>query len=123
MNKKTLLKWIFFLVTGCCACNNHSSSHSSGILPLDSVAVIVVDCYFLESEIYVKQSTDDMDMKDYTLSKYDSLFYKHKLTKELFMKNVRYYFTHKKYANIIMNKVDEIIEQRVTALRDSLNME
>jgi hypothetical protein len=91
------------------------------VLPIDSIATFVADCYFLESEIYVKQWT--YDVKDYSLVKYDSFFEKRGITKETFVYNVKYYFTHKNYAEIIMNKIDKIVEQRVSVLRDSLNLE
>jgi len=104
-----------------CACNSLTTNKRSNILPLDSVAIIVADFYFLESEIFVKQW--EFDMKDYALVKYDSLFEKRGITKETFVQNVRYYFTNEKYADKIMDKVDEIVEQRVAALRDSLNKE
>jgi len=120
MNKPLLFKCIFLLLSGFCACNSFTNKRAN-ILPLDSVAVIVADCYFLESEIYVKQWK--FDMKDYALVKYDSFFEQHGITKEIFANNVRYYFTNEKYAEKIMSKVDEIIEQRVDALRDSLNRE
>ena len=120
MNKTCFFKWIFLFLLGCCACNSHTKK-SSDILPLDSVAVIVADSYFLESEIYVTQWKHDI--KDYSWVKYEHFFEKHGLTKETFLQNVEYYFTNKKYADKIMGKVDEIIEQRVAALRDSLNIE
>jgi hypothetical protein len=88
---------------------------------MDSVANWVADCYFLESEIHVKQWT--YDIRDYAFVKYDAFFEKHSITKEIFVDNVKYYFTNEKYAEKIMNKVDTIVEQRVSALRDSLNME
>ena len=121
MNKTGVLKLFFFCLIGCCACKNFTKNNRSEILPLDSVAAIVADCFFLESEIYVKQW--NYDIKDYTLMKYDSFFEKHGITKEKFIQNVKYYFTNEKYADKIMNKVDEKVEQRVSALRDSLNME
>ena len=91
-------------------------------MPIDSVAVLMADCYFLEGEIYVKQWS--YDMKNYTLVKYDSLFEHRGVTKELLMQNVKYYLTaNQKLASILMERVDEIVEQRVAALRDSLNKE
>jgi len=120
MNKTCSFKWIFLLLLGFCACNSFTNKRSN-ILPLDAVADIVADCYFLEGEISVKQW--QFDMKDYALTKYDSLFEERGITKEIFAKNVRYYFTNERYAEKIMDKVDEIVEQRVAALRDSLNKE
>ena len=117
MNKK----WIFLFLTGCCACNSLTNNSSANILPLDSVAVIIADSYFLESEIYATQWK--YDAKKQALAKYDFLFEKHGLTKETYLQNVRYYLTNKKLTNLMMNKVDEIIEQRVAILRDSLNVE
>ena len=110
---------IFYLILiGFCACAYHSKR--AEIAPIDSVAVMVADCFFIEGEVYAKRGL--YDMKDYTSVKYDSLFEKHGFTKEKFIKNVNYYFTHEKYAEQLMNKVDTIIEQRVAVLRDSLNV-
>ena len=106
---------------GCCACGSFTKNKPSPLLPMDSVATLVADCYFLEGEIYVQQWK--VDMKDHAIVKYDSLFAKRGITKETLVENVRYYFTHKKHAEKIMNKVDEIVEQRIAALRDSLNRE
>jgi len=88
---------------------------------MDSVAIIVADGFFLESEIYIKQWK--YDIKNYSLLKYDSLLEKHELTKETFVENVKYYITNKKYAEKFIDKIDEIIEQRVAVLRDSLDLE
>jgi len=120
MKKNNLIKLIFLLLIGCCACNHIKTQKPSHKLPIDSVAVMVADCYFLEGEIFVKQHT--YDMRDYAIVKYDSLFEKRGITKEIFVENVKYYFANEKYAEKIMNKVDNIVEQRVGALRDSLNM-
>jgi hypothetical protein len=120
MNKNTLFKVFILLLLVSCACNNIPFRKSSHILPMDSVAVMVADCYFLEGEIYAKQQI--YDMKNYSMVKYDEFFAKNGITKEIFVENVKYYFTNEKYAGKIMNKVDEIVEQRVAALRDSLNM-
>jgi len=119
MNKTCLIKLFFLILIGFCACKNLVHKKHSDILPLDSVAVIVADCFFLEGEIYVKQWK--YDVKDYSLAKYDLFFEEHGLTKEIFVENVKYYFLHEKYADKIMNKVDAIVEQRVAALKDSLN--
>jgi len=86
---------------------------------MDSVANIVADCFFLESEISVKQR--EYNVKDYASVKYNALFEKHGITKNLYVQNIKYYFTNPKYSEIIMNKIDGIIEQRVAALKDSLN--
>ena len=88
---------------------------------MDSVAVLVADCFFLESEVYIKQWK--YTTKDYSLVKYDSFFEKHAITKELFVENVKYYITHRRHAEKFIDKVDEIVEQRVAALRDSLDLE
>jgi hypothetical protein len=120
MNKNRILKWIFLLLIGCCACSNLAKNRASGILSMDSVVAIVADCYFLEGEIHVQQWK--FDAKDYARVKYDSVFEKRGLTKETFVENVKYYFTNEKYAEIIMNKLDEVVEQRVAALRDSLDL-
>jgi hypothetical protein len=119
MNKTLILNWIFLLLIGCCACNNLTKKRSSVILPMDSVVAIVADCYFLEGEIYIKQWK--FNVKDYAHIKYDSLFETRKITKDIFVENVKYYFTNEKYTEIIMNKLDEVIEQRVAFLRDSLD--
>jgi len=119
MNKKYLLKLALLLLIGLCACNNLSAPKPSHKLHIDTVAVMVANCYFIEGEIYVKQQT--YDMKDYAIVKYDSFFNQRGISKEIFIENVKYYFTHKKYAEEIMNKIDELVEQRITALKDSLN--
>ena len=119
MNKKYLLKLTLLLLIGLYACNNPSTPNPSHKLHIDTVAVMVADCYFIEGEIYVKQQT--YYMKDYAIVKYDSLFNQRGITKEIFVENVKYYFTHKKHAGEIMNKIDELVEQRIAILRDSLN--
>ena len=118
MNKKHFIKLIFLLLIGFCACNQVKIKKPSQKLHIDSVAVMVADCFFLEGEIFAKQHT--FDMKDYALVKYDSFFYRKGITKEIFVENIQYYFTNDKYAEKIMNKVDDIVEQRVALLRDSL---
>ena len=116
MKKTTLIKLIFLLITGFCACKNPTKIQPpETLLPLDSVAVLVADSFFIESEIYVKQW--HYDMKDYASVKYNAFFEKHGITKEIFTENIRYYFTHEKYSEIIMNKVDEIVEQRAAAVQ------
>ena len=120
MIKTNLIKCFLLFLIGFYACNNLSNRKTAHILPLDSVAELVVDTYFLEGEIYVKQRK--CDIKDYTIVKYDSFFYAHGITKEIFVENVKYYFTNEKYAEKIMNLVDTLVEQRSTALRDSLNV-
>ena len=120
MKQSRSLKITFLLLVCCFACSHSKTPTISHKLPLDSVAVIVADCFFLEGEIYAKQQT--FDIKDYAIVKYDSFFCKHGITKEIFTENVKYYFTHKKYAEKIMNLVDTIVEQRVATLRDSLNI-
>jgi hypothetical protein len=87
---------------------------------MDSVAVMVADCYFLEGEIYMKQKSNNL--MEFTKVQYDSLFEKHGVSKDIFVENVNFYFTNEKYAVKMMMKVDEIVEQRVAALRDSLNV-
>jgi len=82
---------------------------------------MVADCFFLEGEIFAKQHI--YDYKDYAIVKYDSFFEKRGITKEVFVENVNYYFTNEKYAEKIMKKVDEIVEQRVAILKDSLKRE
>jgi uncharacterized protein with NAD-binding domain and iron-sulfur cluster len=120
MKKNGILNYLFLFLIGCCACSSITNRKKSHILPIDSVAVLVADCYFLEGEIYVKQHS--YDMKDYTITKYEDFFAKHNITKEILVENVNYYFTNEKYAEKIMNKVDEIVEQRAAALKDSLNV-
>jgi len=121
MNRTCFLKLIFLLLVGCCACSSFTKNKPSPLLRIDSVATLVADCYFLEGEIYAQQWK--YDMKDFAFVKYDSLFATRDITKEVLVENVRYYFTHKRHAEKIMGKVDEIIEQRIAALRDSLNRE
>jgi len=121
MNKNRLFQLIFLLLVGCCACNDTATPKPSHKIHIDSVAVMITDCYFLEGEIHVKQKT--YDMKDYAIVKYDSFFYYHGTTKEIFVENVKYYFTNERYAEKLMNKVDTLVEQRVARLRDSLNSE
>ena len=118
MNRTYSFKLIFLLLTVLSACHHLSAPKPSHKLHIDTVAVIIADCYFLEGEIYVKQKT--YDMKDYAIVKYDSFFEKRGITKEIFVENVKYYFTNEKYADKIMDRVDEIVEQRVAILRDSL---
>jgi hypothetical protein len=120
MNRSNLLKIVCFLLTTCCACFSPATPKISHKLPLDSVAVMIADCYLLEGEISVKQR--EYDIKDYAIVRYEDFFEKRGITKEIFLENVKYYFTSEKYAEIIMNKVDEIVEQRVAALTDSLNV-
>jgi len=118
MNKTRFFSWILLFLVTCCACNNPANNNKSELLPMDSVAHLVADCYFIESEIYVKQW--EVEVNENTELKYDSLFKKHGLTKESFVKNVKYYSTNEKYAEKFINKIDAIIEQRTTVLRDSL---
>jgi len=111
MKKTTLIPLIFLLITGFCSCKNSTKiEQPETLLPLDSVAVLVADVFFVESEIYVKQW--HFNMKDYATAKYDAFFEARGITKETLMENVRYYFTNEKYSETIMNKVDEIVEQR-----------
>jgi hypothetical protein len=121
MNKTCFFTLAFWILTGCFACNSPANSKKSEILPLDTVAVWVADCFFLEGEIQAKQWS--YNLQDYSLVKYDAFFEKHGINKDIFVENVRYYFLNKKYAEKIMNQVDELVEQRVSALRDSLNMQ
>ena len=120
MNKITFLKYVSFLLIGCCACNPVKIKKPASLLPMDSVAVLVADSYFLESEIYVMKQK--YDVKEYSMVKYDSFFFAHGITKEIFVDNVTYYFTNEKFADKIMNRVDTLVEQRVASLRDSLNI-
>ena len=120
MKKRIITIGSILLLIACYACNNVFIVKSADILPMDSVAVMIADCYLLESEISVKQQV--YDMKDYAVMRYDLFFEKRGITKKIFIENVRYYFTNEKYAEKIMNKVDEIVEQRAAALRDSLNL-
>jgi hypothetical protein len=85
---------------------------------MDSVAVLVADCYFLEGQISVKHW--ECDVKEYSLTKYEELFTAHNITKEAFIKNVRYYVTSVEFAEIFMEKVDDIVEARARTLRDSI---
>jgi len=122
MKKTTLIKLIFLLITGFYACENATTIQKpETLLPLDSVAVLVADCLYLESEIYVKQW--HYNAKDYTTAKYNAFFQQRGITKEILVDNVKYYFSHEKYSEIIMNKVDEIVEQRAAALQELRNEE
>lgn len=118
---RSFIKCIFVLLIICCSCNYLSSNQSSHILPIDSVAVIIADSYFVESEIYVAQNI--LNQEGYSEAMYSRLFEKHGITKEIFTQNIRYYITDKKQSEILMKRVDEIVEQRVAALRDSLDVE
>jgi hypothetical protein len=105
----------------CFSCHPVSIKNPSVKIQIDTIATLIADCYYLEGEIFVQQH--HFDTKNYALVKYDSLFEKRRISKEIFVENIRYYFTKSKYAEQLMNKVDEIVEQRVTALRDSLIVE
>ena len=120
MNRTIFFKYIFLLLLGCCACYPVKTKKPSLLLPMDSVAVLVADSYFLEGEIYVKQR--EYDIKDYTIAKYDSFFFAHNITKDIYAENVKYYLTTDKFAEKMMNKIDTLVDQRVAALRDSLNV-
>jgi hypothetical protein len=87
---------------------------------MDTVAAIVADSFFVEGEIQAKQWA--YNVQDYSLVKYEFLFEKYGITKDIFVQNVKYYFLHKKYAEKIMDQVDKLVEERVSALRDSLNI-
>jgi len=119
INKTHFLIIFCLLIIGGFACHTKPKNNTQ-ILPLDSVAVLVADCYFLESEIHIKQRT--YDLKDYATLKYNDFFERNNITKEELVENVRYYFTNDKYAEIIMNKVDTIVERKIKVLRDSLNV-
>jgi len=121
MNKTVFFKCIFLILIGCCACNSAAKRNSSDILPMDSLAIIIADCYFLEGEIYLNQWK--FDAKNYAIEKYESFFYKYGITKEIFLKNLEYYISQQKYKEAFINKVDKVVEQRVAVLRDSLNLE
>ena len=88
---------------------------------MDSVVTLVADCYFVESEIYVKQWK--IDVNELAAFKYDSLFEKHGISKEKFVEDLKYYVTNKKLADVFMEKVDTAIERRVAAIRESLELE
>jgi len=121
MKKTSFFKWIFLFLIVCCACSSLTKNRSSNILPLDSVAVMLAECFIMEGEIFTYQWT--YNTTDYSFVQYDSFFRKHEITPEIFMQNVRYYLTHKKYADEVMEKASNIVDQRVAALRDSLNIE
>jgi len=88
---------------------------------MDTLVDIVADCYFLEGEIYVKQW--QYDVKDFASAKYDSLFKKRCISKETFVENIKYYLANEKYATQFMEKLDTLVEQRLSALRNSLDSE
>jgi hypothetical protein len=103
------------------SCHSVSPKKPSKTLPLDTVAAMMADCFFLESETCVRQWSSDP--KDYALAKYDSIFGNSGIDKIIFIENVKYFLTKEKYAEKLINIVDEIVERRVAALRDSLNIE
>ncbi|MDR2972880.1 MAG: DUF4296 domain-containing protein [Bacteroidales bacterium] len=122
MKKTYYYQWILLLLAVlCCSCHTITHKKPKRLLPIDSVAVLVAESFFIESEIYIKQK--EIDMKDYSFIKYSDFFERHGITKETFIQNVRYYFTSEKRAGILMNKVEEIVEQRASVLRDSLEIE
>jgi len=120
MNKTRFFKWIFLFLIGCCACSSFTK-RSSNILHIDSVAVLIAECFLIEGEIHVYQWSSDAT--DYSLARYDSLFKKYDITPEIFMQNVRYYLTNKKYADTLMNRASEIVDQRAAVVRNPLNTE
>lgn len=85
------------------------------------MAVVIADTYFLESEIYAIPKQPDP--KGYSIAKYDQLFEKHGLNKETYFQNLHFYLTNNTLSDILIKRVDEIVEQRVASLRDSLKRE
>jgi hypothetical protein len=79
MKNKCGFLLIILILASCFACNRHSNSKHFEILPLDSVAKIMADCYFLEGEIHVKQY--ESNIKDYSLKKYEDFLEQRKITK------------------------------------------
>lgn len=116
-----MVNCIFLLLIACYSCNYLPFNRPSNIKPIDSVAVIIADSYFVEGEIYATRNIHNNE--EYAVAKYNLLFEKHGITKETYYQNIRYYITHKTHWEILMKKVDEIVEQRVAALRDSLEVE
>jgi hypothetical protein len=118
MKKMSVIKLIILLLICCDSCSPVSKSKNSEILPMDSVVVLIAECYFLEGEICIKQW--EYDTKDYSLVKYEDFFAKHKVTKEIFLQNVKYYLANPKYTEVFLEKIDRIVEQLATAYRDSI---
>jgi hypothetical protein len=116
MKNNRIFLLIILLLICCYSCNLRSSSKHSERLPLDTVAQLIADCYFLEGEISVKPW--EYDIKDYSLKKYEDFFEQHGITKEVFVENIKYYVTHQKYAEKLTEKVDNIVEQRATEYRE-----
>jgi hypothetical protein len=121
MNKTHFFKWIFLFLIGCCACNSFTKNKPSDLRPMDSVAVMIAECFLIEGEVHVHQWT--YDASSYSFAKYDAFFAKHKITPEAFTQNIRYYLTDNKYADKVMDKVSEIVDQHAATMRDSLNIE
>jgi hypothetical protein len=88
------------------------------MLPMDSVAELIAECYFIEGEIFVKQR--EYNIKDYSLMKYEVFFAKHKISKEVFIQNVKYYLSNKKYTEEFLEKIDEFVEKQARTYRDSI---
>jgi len=88
-------------------------------LPLETVANIVADCYFLEAELSVMRYK--YDTTEVAKAKYDSIFNEYGINREIYLQNVTFYFSNSLYSEKFRNRIDEIVEQRSAALRDSLN--
>ena len=82
---------------------------------------MLAECFIIEGEIFTYQWT--YSTTDYAFVQYDSFFRKYEITPEIFMQNVKYYLTNKKYSDEVMEKVSDIVDQHIAALRDSLNIE
>jgi len=115
MKKISPLKWLFLLISISFA----SCFSIKQTLPLETVANIAADCYFLEAELSVMRYK--YDTNEIAKAKYDSIFNEYGINREIYAKNVNYYFTHNKFSETFRNRIDEIVEQRSAALRDSLN--
>jgi len=115
MKKISPFKWQFLLISICFAgCFSIKQS-----LPLETVANIAADCYFLEAELSVMRYK--YDTNEVAKAKYDSIFNEYGINREIYLQNVTFYFSNSLYSEKFRNRIDEIVEQRSAALRDSLN--
>jgi hypothetical protein len=115
MKKLFLFKWFFLLISICFA----SCFSLKQTLPLETVANIVADCYFLEAELSVMKYK--YDTNEVAKAKYDSIFNEYGINREIYLQNVTFYFSNSQFSEIFRNRIDEIVEERSAALRDSLN--
>ncbi|MDR0206005.1 MAG: hypothetical protein LBI45_01940 [Bacteroidales bacterium] len=115
MKKLSSYKWLFLLISICFA----SCFSKKQTFPLETVANIVADCYFLEAELSVMKYK--YDTNEIAKAKYDSIFNLYGINRDIYLQNVIFYFSNSKFSEIFRNRIDEIVEERSTALKDSLN--